>query len=97
MKDEADNKTVDWVEHKIKIELIDYDERVGLADFEVTVGSKEYFTCHAIVQLSDFLNGEDIIKPYAWFDMNDNEVSKPEWFGRKELFELNNEFERGLK
>ena len=29
--------------------------------------------------------------------MNDDEVSKPEWFGRKELFELNNEFERGLK
>ena len=29
--------------------------------------------------------------------MNDDEVAKPEWFGRKELFELNNVFERGLK
>ena len=95
MKDEADNLTKDWVGPKI--ELLDYDGRVGMADFEVTVGSKEYFTCHAIVQLSDFLNGEDIIKPYAWFDMNDDEVAKPEWFGRKELFELNDVFERGSK
>ena len=71
MKDEADNKTQDWVGHKIKIELIDYDNRIGFADFEITIGSKEYFTCHATVQLSDFLNGEDIIKPYAWFDIDD--------------------------
>ena len=97
MKDEADNLTKDWVGHKIKIELIDYDDRIGLADFEVTIGSKEYFTCHAIVQLSDFLNGEDIIKPYAWFDIEESEVAKPEWFRRKELFELNNIFERDFK
>ena len=47
--------------------------------------------------LNEFMNWELIIKPHAWFDTNDDAVSKPDWFGRKELFELNNEFERGLK
>ena len=77
----------------MKIELVRFED--GLAGFEI--GD---LTARCNVSdwgLSEFMNGQLIIKPYAWFDMNDDEVAKPEWFGRKELFELNNEFERGLK
>ena len=77
----------------MKIKLVRFED--GLADFEI--GD---FTARRNVpdwDLGEFLNGQLIINPYAWFDMNDDEVAKPDWFGRKELFELNNEFERGLK
>ena len=77
----------------MKIELVRFED--GLADFEI-----DDLTARCNVSdcdLNEFLNGELIIKPYAWFDMNEDEVAKPEWFGRKELFELNNEFERDFK
>ena len=78
---------------EMKIGLVRFED--GLADFNI-----DDLTARCNVSdwdLNEFLNGELIIKPCAWFNMNDDEVSKPEWFGRKELFELNNEFERGLK
>ena len=77
----------------MKIELVRFED--GLADFEV--GDLTARCEVSDLDLNEFLNGELIIKPYAWFDMNDDEVEKPEWFGRKELSELNNVFERDFK
>ena len=77
----------------MKIELVRFED--GLADFEI--GD---LTARCMVSdwvMCEFMEGQLLIKPYAWFDMNDDEVAKPEWFGRKELFELNNEFERDFK
>ena len=77
----------------MKIELVRFED--GLADFEI--GD---LTARCMVSdwvMCEFMEGQMLIKPYAWFDMNDDEVSKPEWFGRKELFELNDEFERDFK
>ena len=67
----------------------------GLADFEI--GDLTARCNISDWDLNEFVEGQLLIKPYAWFDMNDEEVAKPEWFGRKELFELNNEFERDFK
>lgn len=72
----------------MKIKLISFNKYTGLADFEVNE-----VTCHANINLEDFVIGEQIIKPYAWLDMNDEYIPKPEWFKRKELFELNDVFE----
>lgn len=91
MKDEADNKTVDWVGHKI--ELVQFED--GLADFEI--GNLTARCNVSDWDLSDFVNGNFTVRPYSWFDMNDDQVNKPDWFGRKELFELNNIFERDFK
>ncbi|MEG1089813.1 MAG: hypothetical protein RSE38_00725 [Acinetobacter sp.] len=91
MKDEADNKTLDWVGHKI--ELVRFEG--GLADFEI--GDLTARCSISDWDLGEFVEGQLLIKPCAWFDMNDDEVAKPEWFGRKELFELNNVFERDFK
>ena len=77
----------------MKIELVRFED--SLADFKI--GDLTARCNVSDWDLSEFMNGELIINPYAWFDMNDDEVSKPEWFGRKELFELNNVSERGLK
>ena len=77
----------------MKIELVRFED--GLADFEI--GDLTARCTMPDWDLNEFLNGELIIKPYAWFNMNDDHADQPEWFGRKELFELNNEFERGLK
>ena len=77
----------------MKIELVGFEDEQ--ADFEI--GDLTARCNVSDWDLNEFLNGELIIKPCAWFNMNDDEVAKPEWFGRKELFELNNEFERGLK
>lgn len=77
----------------MKIELVCFED--GLAEFEI--GDLTAICNVSDWGLNEFLNGQLIIKPYVWFDMNDNKVEKPEWFGRKELFELNDEFERGLK
>ena len=77
----------------MKIELVRFED--GLADFNI-----DDLTARCNVSdwdLSEFVEGQLLIKPYAWFDMNDDEVAKPEWFGRKELFELNNVFERDFK
>ena len=77
----------------MKIELVRFED--SLADFEI---GDLIARCNVSDwDLNELMNGELIIKPYAWFDMNDDEVAKPEWFGRKQLFELNNAFERGLK
>ena len=77
----------------MKIELVRFED--GLADFEI--GDLTARCNVSDWDLSDFLNGEDIIKPYAWFDIEESEVAKPNWFGRKELFELNDVFERDFK
>ena len=77
----------------MKIELVRFED--GLADFEI--GDLTARCSVSDWDLGEFMNGELIIKPHAWFDMNDDEVSKPDWFGRKELFELNNVFERDFK
>ena len=76
----------------MNIKLLSFDKYTGLADFEVNE-----VTCHATVNLEDFMIGEQIINPYAWFDMNDEYIPEPEWFKRKELFELNDIFENGFR
>ena len=77
----------------MKIELVRFED--GLAEFEI--GDLAARCNVSDWDLNEFLNGELIIIPHAWFDMNVDEVSRPEWFGRKELFELNNVFERDFK
>lgn len=91
MRDEADNKTVDWVGHKI--ELVKFYDCVAI--FEVGDVSM-YCRCDNY-DLAEFLNGEYLLKPYAFVNSDGYRVDKPEWFGRKELFELNNIFERDFK
>lgn len=76
----------------MRIKLLSFDKYAGLADFEVNE-----VTCHATVNLEDFVIGEQIINPYSWFDMNDEYIKKPEWFKRKELFKLNDVFESGFR
>lgn len=77
----------------MKIKLVRFED--GLADFEI--GDLTAICNVSDWDLGEFVEGQLLIKPYAWFDMNDDEVAKPEWFGRKELFELNNVFERDFK
>lgn len=81
----------------MKIELLGFDKYSNLADFEVSVGREELVTCHATVCLEDFINGEAIINPYQWYDMNEDAIDKPEWFNRNELFKLNQVFEDNFK
>lgn len=76
----------------MRIKLLSFDKYTGLADFEVNE-----FTCHATVNLEDFMIGEQIIKPYQWYDMNEEYIPKPKWFKRKELFELNDVFEDSFR
>lgn len=76
----------------MNIKLLSFDKYTGLADFEVNE-----VTCHATVNLEDFVIGEQIINPYSWFDMNDEYIKKPEWFKRRELFELNDVFESSFR
>lgn len=91
MKDEADNKTVNWVGHKI--ELVKFEN--SRAIFEI---GNFYAYCHVDdFDLEQFINGELVITPRYWIDSEGQSVEKPEWFGRKELFELNNVFERDFK
>ena len=77
----------------MKIELVRFED--GLADFEIDDLTARCDVCEWV--LNEFMNGQFIIEPYSWFDMNGDEVAKPEWFGRKEIFELNDVFERGFK
>ena len=77
----------------MKIELVRFED--GLADFEI--GDLTARCTVSDWDLNEFIDGQFIIEPYSWFDINGDHVEKPEWFGRKELFELNNVFERGLK
>lgn len=81
----------------IEIKLLNFIQESGLADFEVTRGKDDYFTCHVLVCLDDFVIGEQIIKPYGWFDSEENYLDQPEWFKRNELFLLNNVFEENFK
>ena len=77
----------------MKIKLVRLED--GLADFEI--GDLTARCNVSDWDLNEFLNGQLIIKPYAWFDMNDDHVDQPVWFDPRELLELNNEFERGIK
>lgn len=76
----------------MNIKLLSFDKYTGLADFEVNE-----VTCHASVNLADFTIGEQIIDPFQWYDMNEEFIPKPEWFKRKELFELNDVFENSFR
>lgn len=92
MKDEADNKTVDWILKNIH--LVSFDED-GYADFEV---EDLIARCHLDEwDLNEFINGQFIIKPFAWFDVEGYEVDEPSWFNGRDLFNLNNVFERDFK
>lgn len=91
MKDEADNLTQDWIGHKI--ELVRFED--GQADFEIGDLTARCDICKWV--LNEFIEGQFILDPYAWFDVNGEHEEKPDWFGRKELFELNNIFERDFK
>ena len=57
----------------MKIELVRFED--GLADFEI--GDLTARCNVSNWDLNEFLNGELIIKPYAWFDMNDEQGSLP--------------------
>ena len=76
----------------MNIKLLSFDKYTGLADFEVNE-----VTCHATVNLEDFVIGEQIIEPCNWFDINEDLIDQPKWFKRKELFELNNVFESSFR
>lgn len=81
----------------IKIELVKFYKETGLADFEVTKGKDEYFNCHTSVCLNDFIDGQQVIKPTSWFDMEEDYADQPEWFKRNELFLMNNVFEENFR
>lgn len=91
MKDEADNKTQDWVGHKI--ELVYFEN--SRAIFEI--GSFDAYFHVDDFDLEGFINGELVISPRYWIDSEGRRVERPDWFGRKELSELNNVFERDFK
>lgn len=91
MKDEADNLTQDWVGHKI--ELVRFED--GQAYFEI--GDLTARCSVSDWDLGEFVEGQFIIKPHTWFDDEGEEYPDPDWFGRKELFDLNNVFERDFK
>ena len=77
----------------MKIELVRFED--GLADFNI-----DDLTARCEVSdwgLAEFINGQLIIDTSSWFDINGDHVDTPEWFGRKELFELNDVFERDFK
>ena len=76
----------------MNIKLLSFDKYTGLADFEVSE-----VTCHATVNLEDFVIGEQIIKPHQWYDMNEECILNPDWFKRRELFELNDVFESSFR
>lgn len=76
----------------MRIKLLSFDKYTGLADFKVNE-----VTCHALVNLEDFMIGGQIIKPHQWYDMNEEWTSKPEWFKRRELFELNDVFKSSFR
>lgn len=77
----------------MKIELVRFED--GLADFEI--GDLTARCLIDAFDMDDFIDGQLIINPYSWIDINDNQVDEPDWFGRKELFDLNNVFERDFK
>ena len=81
----------------LEVNLVSFEN--DLADFELYNGD-EVVTCHAVMResdLADFLNGEFVVEPYGWFDSEDSNIDKPEWFKEKELKLLNEAFEIGYK
>ena len=64
--------------------------------------SVDELTCHIYfheMNIDDFVNGNGVIKPDAWFTSDEFGVDEPDFFNRKYLFELNNVIEnyfRGL-
>lgn len=81
----------------VTIELERFEN--DLADFNVSFNG-DVFTARASVSYNDlceFMEGCFIIEPYAWFDMNEDQIDKPEWFKRNELFKLNQVFEDNFK
>ena len=82
----------------VKIELANFEN--DLAEFELSIGCEELVTCFVKVgynSLNDFMNGELVLEPTSWYNTEEDEISKPEWFKRKELFDLNNVFENNFK
>ena len=77
----------------MKIELVRFED--GLADFEI--GDLTARCPVSDWDLSEFVDGSFIVNPYTWFDSDGDCAQTPDWFGRKELFELNNVFERDFK
>lgn len=77
----------------MKIELVRFED--GQADFEIGDLTARCYVSDW--DLSEFVEGQLLVKPYAWFDIEESEVSKPVWFEPKELFELNDVFERDFK
>ena len=81
----------------VNIELNSFEN--DIADFNVGFNG-EVFTAWASIGFNDlfeFMEGCFIIEPYAWFDMNEDQIDKPEWFKRNELFKLNQVFEDNFK
>lgn len=74
-----------------KVELLSYEDK--LADFEVTLENLDCVTCHAIVDLIDFQNGDVNINPDNWFNADGNSIDKPEEFKGYERHLLNHCFE----
>ena len=74
-----------------KVELLSYEDK--LADFEVTLENLDCVTCHAVVDLIDFKNGDVNIDPDSWFDAEGNSIDNPEEFKGYERHLLNNCFE----
>lgn len=77
----------------MKIELVRFED--GLADFEIGDLTARCMASDWV--MCEFMEGQMLIKPYAWFDMNDDHVDQPVWFSQKEVLELNNVFERDFK
>lgn len=77
----------------MKIELVRFED--GLADFEIGDLTARCYISEW--DLGEFIEGQHIIKIDFFYDENGGVIAKPEWFGRKELFELNDVFERNFK
>ncbi len=95
--DEITLAEIEKIKILVEIKLLNFIQESGLADFEVTHGKDDYFTCHASVCLDDFVIGEQVIKPHAWFNLDESHVDKSDWFKRNELFLLNNVFEENFR
>lgn len=81
----------------MKIKLVKFED--DYAKFEIEK-DREIFECVARIsnnELTDFLDGNHVIHPKYWGDMNDDGIDQPEWFKRKELNLLNDAFEIGYK
>lgn len=83
----------------LDINLVSFEGDV--AGFELYNGDEdEILTCRAVIResdLSDFMNGEFVIDPSAWFNSEEITIDKPEWFNKKALLVLNVAFEIGYK